>query len=95
MMNLNLTPPNLEEAEQVLNDLLEEVSSKEANLAGGEAQDGARGKTAIQRLKETTVSFGDPRSRLIPLTTQGFEEQGIELDYEVQQLMHQFDFYCC
>ncbi|MEQ8384750.1 MAG: hypothetical protein RH949_20550 [Coleofasciculus sp. A1-SPW-01] len=93
MMNRNLTPPNLEEAEQLFNDLLEEVSSKEANLAGGEAQDGARGKTAIQRLKETSVTFGDPRSRLIPLTAQGFAAQGIELDYEVRQLMHQFDFY--
>lgn len=93
IVNRNSIPPNLEEAQQLLTDLLEEVTRQSADLAGGQAEELARGKTAVQCLKETTVTFGDPRSRLIPLTTEGFESQGVELNYQTRQLMNQFDFY--
>ncbi len=93
MDNQKITLPDLDEAQQLLEDLLEEVTSKESELAGGEAQELARGKTAVQRLKETTVTFGDPRGRLIPLTREGFQAKGLELDYEIQQLMNRYDFY--
>ena len=93
MANQKFNSPNLDDAEDLLNDLFEEVKSKESELAGGEAQKITRGTTAVQRLKETTVTFGDPRSRLIPLTIEGFKEKGVTLDYEIQQLMNQYDFY--
>ncbi|MGK7893986.1 MAG: hypothetical protein AB4372_10270 [Xenococcus sp. (in: cyanobacteria)] len=93
MDNQKITPPDLDEAQVLLDDLLQEVTSKESELAGGEAQKLARGRTAVQRLKETTVTFGDPRSRLIPLTREGFQEKGVKLDDEIQQLMNQYDFY--
>ena len=93
MDNRKITLPDLDEAQHLLDDLLEEVTTKESELAGGEAQKLARGKTAVQRLKETTVTFGDPRSRLIPLTIEGLQAKGVKLDYEIQQLMNQYDFY--
>ncbi|GGA24478.1 hypothetical protein [Okeania sp. KiyG1] len=93
MTNHKFNLPNFDDAEDLLNDLFEAVRSKESELAGGEIQELKRGATAIQRLKETTVKFGNPRSRLIPLTAKGFEAKGIELNYEIKQLMKQFDFY--
>ncbi|WP_088243195.1 hypothetical protein [Calothrix rhizosoleniae] len=93
MTNNEFNLPNFDNAEDLLNDLFEEVKSKESELAGGDTQDLTRGATAIQRLKETTVTFGDPRSRLIPLTLEGFKAKGVELSYEIKQLMNQYDFY--
>lgn len=93
MTNQKLNLPNFEKAEDLLNDLFEKVKSQENELGGGEAQELKRGATAVKRLKETTVTFGNPDSRLIPITTKGFEAEGIELNYEVKQLMKRFDFY--
>jgi hypothetical protein len=93
MTNQKFNSPNLDDAEDLLNDLFEEVKSKESELAGGETQELRRGATAVQRLKETTVTFGNPRSKLIPLTVEGFKAKGVELNYEIQQLMNQYDFY--
>ena len=93
MTNSKFNPPDFDQTEDLLNDLLEEVKSKESELAGGIAEELTRGSNAIQRLKETTVKFTDPRSRLIPLTVEGFQAKGVELNYEIQQLIKQFDFY--
>lgn len=93
MTNQKFNSPNLDDAEDLLNDLFEEVKSKESELAGGETQELRRGATAVQRLKETTVTFGNPRSKLIPLTVEGFKAKGVELNYGIQQLMNQYDFY--
>ena len=93
MTNDKFNLPNFGKAEDLLNDLFEALKSKESKLAGGEVQELGKGATAVQRLKETTVTFGDPRSRLIPLTVKGFEAKGIELNYEIKKLMKQFDFY--
>ena len=67
MTNHKFNLPNFEKAKDLLNDLFDKVKSKESELAGGEVQELGRGATAVQILKETTVTFGDPRSRLIPL----------------------------
>ncbi|NEO53322.1 MAG: hypothetical protein F6K54_09660 [Okeania sp. SIO3B5] len=93
MKNRKFNRPNFEKAEDLLNDLFKEVKRKEGKLAGGEAQELSIGATAVQRLKETTVSFGNPRSRLIPLTTEGFAAEGIELNDKIKKSMKQFDFY--
>jgi hypothetical protein len=93
MTNQKFNPPNFDESQQLLNDLFENVESKESELAGGKTQELGKGATAVQRLKETTVTFGDPRSKLIPLTVDGFQVKGIKLNYETQQLMNQYDFY--
>lgn len=93
MTNQNFNSPNFEKAQDLLNDLFEEVKSKENKLAGGETQELRRGTSAVQRLKETTVTFGNPLSKLIRLTVEGFQSKGIELNYEIKQLMNQYDFY--
>lgn len=93
MTNQKINPPDFKDAENLLNDLFDCVKSKESELAGGEAQKLREGATAVQRLKDTTVTFGDPRSRLIPLTVEGFQAKGVEVNYDIRQLMNQYDFY--
>jgi hypothetical protein len=93
MTNHKFNPPNLNDTKDLLNDLFTQVKSKESELAGGVAQELKKGATAIKLLKATTVTFGDPLSRLIPLTLEGFEYKGVQLNYEIQQLMNQYDFY--
>lgn len=93
MTNQNFNSPDFDQAKDLLKKLFEEVKSKESELAGGDIQELQKGATAIQRLQNTTVTFGDPRSKLIPLTVEGFKAKGMELNYETEQLMKQFDFY--
>lgn len=93
MTNQNFNSPDFDQAKNLLNKLFEEVKSKESELAGGNIQELQRGATAIQRLQNTTVTFGDPLSKLIPLTIEGFKAKGVELNYEIEQLMKQYDFY--
>ncbi len=93
MTNQNFYSPDFDQAKELLNDLFEEVKSKESQLSGGTAKELTRGATAIKRLQETQVKFTDPRSRLIPLTVEGFKAKNVELNYDIQQLMKRFDFY--
>lgn len=93
MTNQKFKPPDLERAGRLLDDLFEAVKSQESELGGGETEDLTRGATAVKRLKETTVTFGNPKGRLIPLTGEGFQAKGVKLNYEIQQLMNRYDFY--
>ncbi|MBD2770831.1 hypothetical protein [Iningainema tapete] len=90
-MTEKITPPNLQEAESLLADLFEEVKVKEGTLAGGERL--GIGATAVQSLKETKVSFGNPRDKLILLKEETFKEIGIELTSSYRQQMRNADFY--
>ncbi len=90
-MTDKLTLPDLQEAESLLADLFEEVKIKEGTLAGGEKL--GIGATAVQSLKETKVSFGNPKDRLILLTEETFKEVGIELTSSYRQQMQNADFY--
>lgn len=93
MTNHQFNSPDLTLAKKLLDNFFEEVKSKESHLAGGETQALTRGATAVKRLKETTVTFGNPYSRLIPLTEEGFQAKGVNLDDEIKKLMKFFDFY--
>jgi hypothetical protein len=91
-MSSDLSTPSPEQADELLAELFAEVSRFEGTLAGGVQLD--KGALAVQNLRETRVSFGNPRDRLIPLTADRFAQLGIELDPIYQdQMANSFDFY--
>ncbi|MDY6939314.1 MAG: hypothetical protein SWY16_16810 [Cyanobacteriota bacterium] len=87
-----IIPPNLQEAETLLASLFEEVKTWEGTLAGGTKLN--VGGTAIDRLRQTQVCFGNPRDSLILLTEETFQEVGVELSHIVRQQMRDgYNFY--
>lgn len=86
------TPQDLDAAQSILDDLLAEVRAEEGPLSAG-TKLGA-GAQALQRLRETRVSFGNPTDALIRLTPKLFESLGVELnEIRRRQMREQFDFY--
>lgn len=91
-MRDKIDPPNPQEAETLLADLLEEVKKWEGTLAGGTKL--GVGAAAVDSLFQTKVSFGNPKDKLIFLTEQVFQEIGLELtSIYRQQMRDAFDFY--
>ncbi|MGC1195590.1 MAG: hypothetical protein WA882_01745 [Geitlerinemataceae cyanobacterium] len=78
--NNEMMPPNLKEAEALLSDLFQEVQTWEGTLAGGTKL--GVGAEAVDSLRQSKVSFGNPRDQLIQLT-----------DIDDQQMLEQWDFY--
>lgn len=86
------SPRDLEEAQILLADLFQDVSEQEGTLAGGTKL--GFGASQIQKLRETSVRFGNPKSDLIKLTDRSFKEIGVKLTERLKVLMQkQFDFY--
>lgn len=86
-----LSYPNLEEADALLLELFKEVQKWEGTLAGGTKL--GRGAEAVQSLRQSKVSFGNPRDRLIRLTEDTFKKSGTELSEFYKQQMWEWDFY--
>ena len=92
-MENKLFAPNFHEADELLNDFLQEVKHWEGTLADGESILGP-GATAITELKKSQINFGNPRDKLTLLTEATFKEFGTDLNsiYR-QQMQDQYDFY--
>lgn len=91
-MTENLTPPNLQESNELLSDLLEEVQRWEGTLAGGTKL--GSGAAAVTNLKDSKISLGNPKDKLTLLTEAAFQETGTELsNIYRQQMQDQYDFY--
>jgi hypothetical protein len=86
------SPQDLGEAEDLISELFEEVASEEATLSGGTKLGIAAG--ALQGLRETKVTFGNPSSDLIKLDQALFQDAGIELsEIRKRQMREASDFY--
>ena len=90
-MTEKLSYPNLEEADALLSELFEEVQKWEGTLAGGTKL--GRGAEAVESLRQSKVSFGNPRDRLIRLTEDTFKNSGTELSEFYKQQIGEWDFY--
>lgn len=89
-MSVNPSSTDLEAADVLLSDLLNEVQKWEGTLAGGTKL--GIGAAAIDNLRQTQVSFGNPTDRLMRLTEATFTDSGAELANLYKQ-QTQFDFY--
>jgi hypothetical protein len=91
-MNDKISPQNLDDAQALLTQLFVEVSFEESTLAGGTRL--GTGGSALQRLRETKVTFGNPNDNLIRLTRKLFDEIGVKLtEVRRRQMRDQFNFY--
>lgn len=85
-------PQDLSGAQDLLAELFAEVSAEEGTLSGGTEL--GTGGDALQALRETKVTFGNPRNDLIRLTKKLFDDVGVELtEIRKRQMRDQFDFY--
>ena len=91
-MTPSLSAQDLAEAQDLLTALSTEVEEQESTLAGGTKL--GLGGTALQALRDTRVTFGNPANHLIRLTPALFEAVGVEVN-EIwrRQMRTQFDFY--
>jgi hypothetical protein len=91
-MTQPLSGDDLEQANLILDDLLEAVTREEGTLAGGEKL--GRGGEALTGLRETEVTFGNPKDNLTQLTPALFDTLGLTLNpLQRKQMEETFDFY--
>lgn len=87
-----LSQQTLEESRHLLEELYAEVKRKVGYL--GEGQVVHPGLEALEKLRQTTVLFGDPYNYLHQLTPEMFEALNLLLDpIQRQQLAGSYEFY--
>ncbi len=86
------SPQDLSDAQDLLYELFTAVKSEESTLTAGTKL--GMGSDALKSLRETKVTFGNPRNDLIRLTKKLFDNVGVELtEIHKRQMRDQFDFY--
>ncbi len=89
--------PNFSEADSLLDELFNEVTSNEGNRSGGTAialEDLDVGGRAVGGLYQTKVSFGNPKDNLIALSETKLHNSGVELtSIRQEQMQTSHDFY--
>ncbi len=90
-MSDRITTKQMHDAHNVLEELFQEVSSEEGYLAGGVEL--GIGGNALQGLRETKVTFGNPKNNLIRLNEERFQKNSLALSPIHQQQMATYDFY--
>jgi hypothetical protein len=90
-----ITPPDLKEADVLLQSLLQDVQKAEGTLAGsGVARKIGKAEAAISGIFKTEVRFGNPEDKLERLTEESFQESGAELSPLLKrQMQEKYDFY--
>ena len=89
-----ITPPDLKEADVLLQSLLKGVQESDGNLSGGESRKIGKAEAAISGIFKTEVRFGTPKDKLTRLTEESFQESGAELSSLLKrQMQEQYDFY--
>lgn len=91
-MTSTFSPQDLRGTQDLLTDLFTEVSAEEGVMSGGIKL--GTGGNALQALRETKVTFGNPGNNLIHLTKKLFDDVKVELtEIRQRQMRDQFDFY--
>jgi hypothetical protein len=82
---------DLNAGQALLDDLYQEVVEQETVMSGGQTL--GIGSEALRDLRDTHVSFGNPRNELIRLTEDRFDRIGIELSELYKLQLSQYNFY--
>jgi hypothetical protein len=86
--------PDLQQADTLLTELLEDVKQNAGFFSGGENIPLPKSAAAVKNILDTKVRFGSPYSNLVYLTEETFKLSGTELNGIYQQQMHNhYDFY--
>jgi len=88
----NISSKDLQNTSALLEQLSQEVGALRGNLSSGKKLD--MDDVALQGLRETQVSFGNPNDSLIRLTEELFADIGLELSpVHKQQMQNRYNFY--
>jgi hypothetical protein len=91
-MIMSQMPAKFSESRALLDELYDDVSRATGELSGGDQLQLTT--EAINQLRMTEVTFGNPRAELARLTPKLFEEIGVELtELQKRQLREQFNYY--
>ena len=78
----------------MLDELYDTVNSATSKLSGGDRDQHSLTAEAVNQLRLTEVTFGNPRAELARLTPKLFEEIGVQLtELQKRQMSAQFNYY--
>jgi hypothetical protein len=91
-MSNTISTQDLNNTYKLLDELFQEVSDQEGMLTAGTKL--GMGGSTLQCLRDTKISFGNPKDNLIHLTEELFHDVGLELSpIHKQQMGDRYNFY--